>query len=233
MAQEFKAILGFLYEEFGDDLVDAGKTLIGNKLKEEKSKEPLSSEVGRKANIQTNSCPDRSSAAQEKADGKGEDPRGEISKEVADSRTYCDAKDFEDRIISGMKVEAVAVMNSGDVAGAVRDLIFMAGEVRKFEEAQSTVRLDIAAQRDITLANIEMQKTALMVYLDKSFDERKESFQMLFSVVDDALAKDNMQELAVGLEGIISLADSSPFKDLRTIEETANALTDPNHKWDF
>ena len=52
-------------------------------------------------------------------------------------------------------------------------------------------------------------------------------------MVDDALEKDNMQELAMGLEGIIKLADSSPFKDLQTVEATAAALTDPNHEWSF
>lgn len=233
MAQEFKAILGFLYEEFGDDLIDTGRTLIEDRLQEKESKESSSSEASRKADIQTDSHPDESSAAQKKADVKGEKTCGEVREQAADSRIYFDAEVFEGRIMSGVKVKATTVMNSGDVAGAVKDLILMAGEVRKFEEAQKTVRLDIAAQRDVALANIEMQKTALMTYLDKSFDERKESFQKLFSVVDDALAKDNMQELAAGLEGIISLADSSPFKDLRTIEETANALTDPNHQWDF
>jgi hypothetical protein len=74
---------------------------------------------------------------------------------------------------------------------------------------------------------------AVMTYLDKSFDERRENFQKLFSVVDDALEKDNMQELAMSLEGIIKLAESSPFKDLQTIEATAAALTDPDHEWDF
>jgi hypothetical protein len=153
--------------------------------------------------------------------------------DAAESAQYYDADAFERQTLAKMQHNAVVVMNSGDVAGAVKDLILMAGEVRKFEEAQITVRTDIAARRDIALANIEAQKTALMTYLDKSFDERKENFQKLFSVVDDALEKDNMQELAMGLESIIKLADSSPFKDLQTIEATATALTDPNHEWDF
>ncbi|NLG10097.1 MAG: hypothetical protein GX562_00990 [Coriobacteriaceae bacterium] len=72
-----------------------------------------------------------------------------------------------------------------------------------------------------------------MMYLDKSFDERKENFHALFSVVDDALEKNNMQQLAMSLESIIKLAEASPFKDLETIEATAAALTDPDHKWDF
>ena len=146
---------------------------------------------------------------------------------------YYNADVFEQKTLGEMQRSATAVMNSGDVAGAVKDLILMAGEVRKFEEAQITVRTDIAARRDVALANIEVQKAALMTYLDKSFDERKESFHALFSVVDDALEKSNMQQLAMSLEGIIKLAESSPFKDLETVEAVAAALTDPGHKWDF
>ncbi|NLZ57099.1 MAG: hypothetical protein GX898_02135 [Corynebacterium sp.] len=72
-----------------------------------------------------------------------------------------------------------------------------------------------------------------MDYLDRSFDERKENFQRLFTVVDDALEKDNIQQLAMGLDSILKLAETSPFKDLSSIEATTSALNDPTHQWDF
>ncbi len=73
----------------------------------------------------------------------------------------------------------------------------------------------------------------LQDYLNRSFGERAESFVKLFQVVDQALNPDNMSALAMGLESVVKLATSSPFKDLRTVEETAAALTDPQHEWDF
>lgn len=109
----------------------------------------------------------------------------------------------------------------------------MAGEVRKFEEVQVTKRVGIAAERDVAIAGIRAQQELLQNYLDRSFDERAENFTRLFDVVDDALATGNMNALALGLESVIKLATSSPFKDLRSIEETSAALTDPSHEWDF
>lgn len=69
--------------------------------------------------------------------------------------------------------------------------------------------------------------------MEKSFDERKSSFDKLFAVVDHSLETDNMQELALGLQGILTLADSSPFKDLESVEATRAALADPDHEWNF
>jgi hypothetical protein len=42
-----------------------------------------------------------------------------------------------------------------------------------------------------------------------------------------------MQELAMGLDSIMKLAESSPFKDLQSVESTAEALADPEHTWEF
>ncbi|NLA65299.1 MAG: hypothetical protein GX862_05120 [Leucobacter sp.] len=70
-------------------------------------------------------------------------------------------------------------------------------------------------------------------YLERSFDERAHNFGKLFAIVDDALDTHNMTALALGLESVVQLATSSPFKDLRTVEETAAALSNPDHEWDF
>lgn len=237
MAQDYKAILQLLYAEFGDDLIDIGKTVIENKLQEKKSSggNSASAEKAGEGCIADSSISSDQSTDLKK-DGMHSDTLGSTddqSEGHSVSNSYYDADLFEKRTIAEYRENIPTIMDSENVIQTVEKLILMAGEVRKFEEAQITVRTDIAAQRDIAIANIEMQKTALLTYLDKSFDERKESFTALFSVVDDALEKDNMQELAMSLEGIIKLADSSPFKDLQTIEATASALTNPNHEWNF
>ncbi|MBK9248793.1 MAG: hypothetical protein IPM69_11915 [Ignavibacteria bacterium] len=72
-----------------------------------------------------------------------------------------------------------------------------------------------------------------MGYLEKTFDERKDIFKQQFKVVDDALAKGNIQQLALGLDSINKLATSSPFKDLASIENVGNALDNPNTVWEF
>jgi len=205
MSVDFKDVMILLYDRFGDDFVDM--------VRDTPNKE--------------------NTASEEEVVNRVEKPQHNSTEYEDKQVDYCNADVFEKKTLSGMQQGIAVVMNSGDVAAAVKDLILMAGEVRKFEEAQITVRTDIAAGRDVALANIEVQKAALMMYLDKSFDERKENFHALFSLVDDALEKNNMQQLAMSLESIIKLAESSPFKDLETIEATAAALTDPDHKWDF
>ena len=125
------------------------------------------------------------------------------------------------------------IQSSGQVVDAVLGLVMMAGEVRKFEEAQVTKRIGIAAERDIAIANIKAQQELLQDYLNRSFDERAENFNRLFTIVDDALESHNMTAVAMGLESVVKLAVSSPFKDLRTVKETAAALADPEHEWDF
>lgn len=107
------------------------------------------------------------------------------------------------------------------------------GRVYKFCEVQETKRVNINAQRDVLIKNIEARKEIVMKFLDKSFDERKENFAKLFSLVDKAMASNNNEQLALALQSINLLAAESPFKALRSIETTKQALEDKNHEWDF
>jgi hypothetical protein len=69
--------------------------------------------------------------------------------------------------------------------------------------------------------------------LNDTYDERKESFKKYFEVVDDAIKKDNAQQLALGLNSINELAKSSPFKNLENLNQVGRALQDENHEWEF
>lgn len=237
MSKDFKEVLIILYDKFGDDLINLGATALKNKL-QEKNDQMANSATGEKVSDSQESELLDSSKNSELPQEDSCFPETECSEDdqssaAHDEVNYYDADTFEKAILDETQNRVTVVMDSKDVVGAVTDLVLLAGEVRKFEEAQITVRTDIAAQRDIALANIEVQKAAIMTYLDKSFDERRENFQALFSVVDDALEKNNMQQLAMSLESIIKLAESSPFKDLATVEATATALNNPDHEWDF
>ena len=76
---------------------------------------------------------------------------------------------------------------------AVKTLVTTAGEVVKFCELQETERARIESERQRALAIIDAQKQFLITYLDRTFDERKEQFNCFFKIVDDALAKNNIQ----------------------------------------
>jgi len=134
-----------------------------------------------------------------------------------------------DLLNTGLK----GLANPGEALAVVDNLVQIAGEVKKFREVQETKRATIEAERQAVISKIRAQRELLIKYLDKTFDERKENFNKLFDVIDDALVKDNIQQLSMGLNSFNELATSSPFKDLANIEQIGKALEDKNHEWDF
>lgn len=143
--------------------------------------------------------------------------------------------DFDNQVRKDLvgSVKSIAAGNPAEAAQVLKRFIEVAGDVAKFTEQQKTVRKDIEAKRDSDIARIQAQKEIIMIYLEKSFDERKENFSKLFQVIDHAIANNNMQQLAMGLDSINQLAASSPFKALATLESTKEAINDKNHIWDF
>lgn len=222
MAQDYNAAFRLLYDQFGEDLINMGKKALLKKLQEQHA-----------ASESRDTAPmDVEDAVLLEAESDLVADEEELTHK--DTKTvYHDADKFEKEFTANIGAQARAVVSSKDVVAALIYVVEMASEVAKFESAQQTVRVGIAAERDMAIAKIEMQKTVLMDYLDRSFDERKENFQRLFTVVDDALEKDNIQQLAMGLDSILKLAETSPFKDLSSIEATTSALNDPTHQWDF
>lgn len=106
-------------------------------------------------------------------------------------------------------------------------------EVERITETEKTKRYAIEQQSKVALAKIDAQKAVLMQYIEYTFAERKNIFDKLFNVVDDAIKKGDNQQLALGLKNMTDLATSNPFKDLISVEKVGNALEDKNHEWDF
>lgn len=221
MNQEFKTLLGLLYEEFGDQAIGWMKDQVDTRLNDPPS--DGSAQAGGGA----------SSAGK-----RDPQPSDEALGSDSSAPEQSTRNEGNDEVPGPVQVEMMglagaAILNPEGVVKAVHEMILMAGEVRKYEEAQVTARVSIAAERDVALARIQAEKDNLERYLSRSFDERAENFDRLFGVVDNALETNNMEALALGLESVIHLAASSPFKDLRSVENTAAALTDPSHEWDF
>lgn len=147
---------------------------------------------------------------------------------------YNDSAQFENNLHKSLESLAVkAISNPKEAALMLSELGNLASEVAKFTEVQKTKRKEIEVQRDMYVSKITAQKEVLMMYLEKTFDERKDNFNKMFKVVDHALATNNAQALAMGLDSINQLAASSPFKDLASIESTQKALENKDHIWDI
>ena len=115
----------------------------------------------------------------------------------------------------------------------VNNIVNASREVAKFTEEQITKRCEIEKEKQIAIAEIQKQRDVLLLYLDKTFDERKTQFSKYFDIVDHALQSGNMQELAIGLDQINQLANFSPFKNLADLKNISAALENKNTEWDF
>ena len=115
----------------------------------------------------------------------------------------------------------------------LKEIVSAYTEYKTIAQQEQTKRRGIEAWEKVTVANINAQRDFLMAYLDRSFDERAENFRALFSVVDQALASGNNDQLALTLNSITEVAKSSPFKDLANLASFQAALDDPNHVWEF
>ena len=154
---------------------------------------------------------------------------------TSDDEKYKDGDAFEKKLNTDL-IEVgknFASANPKEALEAFNSLCNMAGEVTKFTEVQKTKRKAIEAQRDIIVEQIKSNKEIILYTLEKTFDEREKMFRKYFEVIDDALSKNNIQQLQLGLGSINQLAATSPFKSLENIESTQKALNNKNHTWNF
>ena len=130
------------------------------------------------------------------------------------------------------KIAAFALTNLNP-AECLQQMVSAYTEYKIIAEQQQTNRREIDAWEKQTIAKINAQRELLMAYLDRSFDERAENFRALFTVVDNAIASGNNDQLALTLNSITEIAKSSPFKDLANLASVRAALDDPDHEWTF
>lgn len=95
---------------------------------------------------------------------------------------------------------------------------------------EATKQQAIAAEEARWLAAIEADREILLTYLDRSFDERRESFRRLFDELDRAMSGDTAHVAEV-LGAITTLAMKSPFQDLKDVDTVTSNLNDPNYGW--
>jgi hypothetical protein len=72
-------------------------------------------------------------------------------------------------------------------AECLNEIISAYVEYQKVAQEERTKRRDIEAWEKATIAKINAQRDLLIVYLDRSFDERANNFSALFRVVDRAI----------------------------------------------
>lgn len=133
-----------------------------------------------------------------------------------------------------LKKIPIAVMDVGaDAAQCLRAVVEAYTEYKIVAEQEQTKRREIEKWEKETINLIQAQRDIIIKYLERSFDERAETFRILFGIVDQAMRDGNNEQLGVALDSITKIAQSSPFKDLSDLASVRAALNDPEHEWRF
>lgn len=128
---------------------------------------------------------------------------------------------------------SISAKNPAEAMAALKVFATATKETIKFVKSQEVKREKIVAEKETKIAQISATKEILKEYLDKTFDERKDTFNKYFEVVDAALANGNNEALAKALDEINSLAASSPFKDLSNMSTFKEIMNNSNEDLDI
>ena len=87
--------------------------------------------------------------------------------------------------------------------------------------------------QETEVARIKAAEAVLKRYFEQVFAERRETFEELFSRLDQALDQGNGEVVSVVLRGIVDVARTSPLADLGDLSQIRAALDDPDKVWDL
>ncbi len=111
----------------------------------------------------------------------------------------------------------------------VREICSLQKEIVKYRKEE----LRIDSETKIQLEEINAKRQIFLSYIDQSFSERRENFDRLFRIADQASGSGNNEQLAMALSTITELARHTPFKDLADMNRTRKTLAEPGHEWKF
>ena len=129
-----------------------------------------------------------------------------------------------------VNVEALGIGNNG--FHCLQAIVEAYTNYKIVAQEEQTKRRNIANWEKTTIAQIKAQRDIMILYLDRSFDERAHNFGQLFEKVDQAINNGDNNQLTLVLNSITELAKSSPFKNLADLTFVENALHDRDHKWE-
>lgn len=127
----------------------------------------------------------------------------------------------------------IEVITEPTVVHALTTLYRKTLETMEYCEEQKTVRKIIDAKSNETIAQINAQRDFLMMYLNRTFDERKYQFEQYFKALDKAIESHSIEMMGMCLQNINNLALSSPFRPLLEAQKYYKELASGKGKLDF
>lgn len=110
------------------------------------------------------------------------------------------------------------IIPAAEALQIVNNIISLADEAIQTIQKETTERTRITEEARVKIAQIESQERLLMLFLERSFDERRDVFKELFRQLDRAFDEGAPAVEAV-LGSINALAAKSPFADIRNVED--------------
>lgn len=125
----------------------------------------------------------------------------------------------------GIVGQVLTAVNPLDV---IRDITAAVTDYKTVKLQEETKRKQISAWESATLENIRAKRDILIIFLERSFDERRDNFGRLFDALDVAMASSDPASVNSVLQGIVLLAQESPFKQLASLDGVRAFLDDPD-----
>jgi hypothetical protein len=122
--------------------------------------------------------------------------------------------------------------NPDAVARVVEGLRVAADAVREIA-VQRTEQERLQMNAQVEIERVHAIRDVMLSYLDRSFDERRQNFDALFTRLDVAMAQGDVDVVAKTLDAVVDLAKTSPFKDLADVAKARAALRDKSVEWEL
>ena len=107
---------------------------------------------------------------------------------------------------------------------ALKEVLTSYVEWKRICETEETKRTQIEADMNVDLEEIRAKERVFLEYIGQSFNERKEVFRELFILADKAIEENNVEALALALNGVNEAVKNSPLKDLVDLNSVMSKL---------
>ncbi|MBK1679437.1 hypothetical protein [Rhodocyclus tenuis] len=115
-----------------------------------------------------------------------------------------------------------AIKNLGNVpvpiVDGVKEVLNGITEYLKIAEVEQTKRVDIVARRDVALQQLHNQRAAFEQLMRFTFQERAVVLQKQLDTLDFAMANGNVEVIKAALDGMVSVIQTSPFKNVQEMQ---------------
>jgi hypothetical protein len=111
------------------------------------------------------------------------------------------------------------IMSAAPALMGAQMLLNVVQVIAETTEIQITERTKIIADRDVAIRQIDATREIISLYIERTFDERRENFDRLFAVLDRAQDDGSLEQMQLALTGILELVKTSPFKDFASFKK--------------